>query len=399
MSTHDEQAFTEALRIQAVGAGTPALTLDDVRGRARGIRRRRAAVVAGGAAALVAAAVLPVALLAGGGSSPDSLPPAGDPTVSDTANPEVEASYPPGWIVDGEVRSSDGTAFTPAVDGSVTSVLRLGPDRWALGVEPQGRGLQVVVVSATGSVLATYDALEGGLASDGTGTAVAWIGPDSRPRSLVVGSDEPLQWDGQLVSGRTPPFPVQVLPGCDEQVCRMVVELSEAALSEGQTLVTAASDGAMATVELPGLLRAFDVSPDGTLVSGYTAVDDERAEACSGVVEVATGELLWETCDASSLRFSSDGSTVLGTDAYLDGFGQSFVQVLSASDGTPLSRFEAGTVFDFRWESDGAYLVSMQTNTGENLLLRVDVDGGEPEVRERVSGAPGDPEGMVRLGG
>ena len=43
MNEHDEQAVTEALRIQAVGAGTPTLTLDDVRGRARGIRRRRLA--------------------------------------------------------------------------------------------------------------------------------------------------------------------------------------------------------------------------------------------------------------------------------------------------------------------------------------------------------------------
>jgi hypothetical protein len=399
MSTHDEQAFTEALSIQAVGAGTPALTLDDVRDRARGIRRRRAAVGATGAAVLVAAAVLPVALLVGGGSTSDTLPPAGDPTVSDTANPAVEASYPPGWLVDGEIRSSDGTAFTPEVDGEISYVLRMGADRWVLGVEPKGRGLQVVVVSSTGSVLATYDALEGGLASDGTGTAVAWIGLDSRPRSLVAGAGEPLQWDGQLASGRTPPFPVQVLPGCDEQACEMVAELSGGTLGEAQTLVTAASDGEVATVGLPGLLRAFDVSPDGTLVSGYTAVDDERAEACSGVVEVATGELLWETCDASSLRFSPDGSTALGTDAYLDGFGQSFVQVFSAEDGQPLSRYEGGTVFDYRWADDESFLVSIQTNAGENLLLRVGVDGGDPEVLERVAGAPGDPEGMVRLTG
>ena len=45
---NEQQAFEEALRIQAVGAGTPTLTLDDVRGRARGIRRRRASVAAAG---------------------------------------------------------------------------------------------------------------------------------------------------------------------------------------------------------------------------------------------------------------------------------------------------------------------------------------------------------------
>lgn len=395
----DEKTFEDALRVQAVGAGTPALTLDDVRDRARGIRRRRAAAGAAGAAVLVAAAVLPLALLVGGDSAPDSLPPAGDPTVSDTANPEVEASYPPGWIVDGEVRSGDGTAFTPDVEGRIGYLLRLGPDRWVLGVEPEGRGLQVVVVSSTGAVLATYDALAGGLASDGTGTAVAWVGPDSRPRSLVEGADEPLVWDGLLASGRTPPQPVQVLPGCGDRACEIVVELSGGTPGETETLVTAASAGGVRVIDVPGLLRAFDVSSDGTLVSGYTSVDDSSAEACSGVMEVATGELLWETCEASSFRFSPDGSRVLATDAYLDGFGQSFVQVFSADDGEPLSRYEGGTVFDFRWQSDDSYLVSVQTNAGENLLLRVEVGGGEPEVLERVAGAPGDPEGMVRLGG
>ena len=53
---NEQQAFEEALRIQAVGAGTPTLTLDDVRGRARGIRRRRAAVASAAGAAVVAAA-------------------------------------------------------------------------------------------------------------------------------------------------------------------------------------------------------------------------------------------------------------------------------------------------------------------------------------------------------
>ena len=57
MNEHDEQAVTEALRIQAVGAGTPTLTLDDVRGRARGIRRRRASLAAAAGAGVVAAII------------------------------------------------------------------------------------------------------------------------------------------------------------------------------------------------------------------------------------------------------------------------------------------------------------------------------------------------------
>lgn len=393
------ETLGRALGAQAGRVGPAGLTLADVRGRARSLRRRRAAVGATGAAALVAAALVPLALLVGGDRSAGTLPPAGTPTVSDTANPVEEEAYPPGWVVDGEVRSSDGTAFTPDVDGTISYLLRLGPDRWVLGVEPEGNGLRVVVVDPTGSVLATYDALEGGLATNDVGTAVAWVGPDLRPRSLVAGADGPLRWDGRLVSNQVPPSPAHVLPGCDEQACEMVVELSDVSPGEENTLVTVGSDGGVRPFDLPGVLRVFDVSADASLASGFTSIDEERAEACSAVVETATGERLWESCGAARFRFSPDETMVLATDAFPEGLGQSFVRVLSAGTGELLGSYEGGTVFDYRWESDDAFLVSVQLEDGQHQLVRVGAATGEQTVVERVDGVPDDPSGMVRLGG
>lgn len=396
----DEKIFEDALRVQAVGAGTPALTLDDVRGRARGIRRRRAAVVAGGAAALVAAAVLPVALLVGGGSSPDTLPPAGDPTVSDTANPEVPGPVDQRgtWVEGRTIHPAVGEPFEPDVDGEVATVIGLTDGRWVLGAYPDGGSLAVVVTDSTGQVLATYDAQDGGLASDDAGGAVAWFDPDGEPRVLLAGDAEPFTLPVGRTGGRVAPTPREVLPGCTLVDCAVLVEVYDDSV-DGSTLYTVTNRGEIDSLDRLGLLTVQDISPDGALVSGIVSADEFGQEYCSGVLVFATGEELWRTCEAGSFRFSPDGTRVLGIDAYLDGFGHSFVEVRDALGGEVQGRYEGGTVFDETWESTDSYLVSIQTNAGENLLLRVGVDGGDPEVLERVAGAPGDPEGMVRLTG
>ena len=395
---NEQQAFEEALRIQAVGAGTPTLTLDDVRGRARGIRRRRASVAAAAGAAVVAAAVVPIALLVGGGTSDDTLPPVDAPTVSDTANP-VPSGPSAAWIVDGEVRTADGTAFELPVDGEVSYLLRMAGDQWVLGAYPEGAGreFQVLVVDSSGSVLSTHPATDGGLVRDDAGSAVGWIDEDRRPRILVPGSDEPFVLP-VVLEGRAAPSPREILPGCTTTSCRMLVEVYDGS-PDGSSDLVVSLDGTTEPLERLGLLSITDVSPDGALVSGLVSADEMTFEYCSAVLELATGTELWSTCDAGSFRFSPDSRSVLGADAYLDGFGHSFAEVRDARDGEVVRGFEAGTVFDERWNDDESFLVSMQTNAGENLLLRVPVDGGEPEVVESVPGTPGDPEGIIRLGG
>lgn len=392
MSTYDDElAFEETLRIQAVGAGTPALTLSSVQARARSIRRRRTGLAAGGAAFLVAAAVVPLALLVGGGSSTDSLPPAdGTPTVVDSDNPVV-ASYPPGWIVDGGVRSSDGTSFTPAVAGEISYLHRLGADHWVLGVYPAAGGFEVVVVDSSGAVLSTHDALDSGVAGDDVGTAVAWFARDRTPRVLVAGSTTPDIWS---VVGEGAAGPLEVLSGCTVDECRLVVRTR---LGDGASTVLVDRNGALSTFDRFGLTDLTDVSPDGTLAAGSTQVTDDGS--CSAVVRIDTGEQLWETCEHSTLRFSTDGSRVLGIDARLSGFGHSFVEVLDAADGQVVQRFDGDTIFDEAWDSAGSFLVSQQTDEGRNELVRVGIEEAEVSVLESRPGAPGDPEGIIRLGG
>jgi len=395
---NEQQAFEEALRIQAVGAGTPTLTLDDVRGRATRIRRRRAATGAAGAAALVAVAVVPIALLAGGDRSTDTLPPVSTPTVSDTANP-VPVGPSAAWIVDGEVRAADGTAFDLPLDGEVSYLLRMAGDEWVLGAYPDGAGgeFQILVVDSTGSVLSTHPATDGGLVRDDAGTAVGWIGEDRRPRVLVPGAGDPFVLP-VVLDGRAVPSPREILPDCSTASCRMFVEVYDGS-ADGSSDVVVSLDGTTEPLDRLGLLSITDVSPDGTLVSGLVSADELAFEYCSAVLELASGEELWRTCDAGSFRFSPDSSAVLGADAYLDGFGHSFAEVRDARDGQVLRRLEAGTVFDERWNDEGSFLVSMQTNAGSNELLLIDLDPASMEVVESGAGTPGDPDGIIRLGG
>lgn len=404
----DEKTFEDALRIQAVAAGTPALTLDEVRGRARSIRRRRAAAVAGGAAVLVAAAVLPVALVVGGGSSPDTLPPASTtPTVVDTANPEepptpdLDVADRVGqrgtWLEGRTIHPAVGEPFEPDVDGEISTVMSLTDGRWVIGAYPDG-SFVVVVTDSTGQPLASYEALEDGLATDDDGGAVAWFDPDGEPRVLLAGDAEPFTLPVGRTAGRVAPTPREVLPGCTLVDCAVLVEVYDDSV-DGSTLYTVTNRGEIDSLDRLGLLTVQDISPDGALVSGIVSADEFGQEYCSGVLVFATGEELWRTCEAGSFRFSPDGTRVLGIDAYLDGFGHSFVEVRDALGGEVQGRYEGGTVFDETWESTDSYLVSIQTNAGENLLLRIGVDGGDPEVLQRVAGAPGDPEGMVRLTG
>jgi hypothetical protein len=393
MSTYDERTFEEALRIQAVGAGGPRLTLDDVRGRARRIRRTRTAVATTGAAGLVAAAVLPLALLVGGEDSADTLPPVSTPTVSDTANP-VEPDPEPGeavsqagsWLLDGQVHPAEGAPFTPDVEGDVVSFAGLGDGRWVFSGGPGGGAATITVTDGAGAQLAAYDAQDTYLATDDVTTAVSWIGPGGDPQVLLAGVEEPIATGAELDTRLSPPTPLEILPGCSQEECYVLVETYDDS-PEGSTRSAVGLDGSVQDLDRLGLRSITDVSQDGALVSGITSVDELGQEYCSGVVNFATGEQLWETCDAGTLRFSPDGTVVLGIDANLDGANHSFVQVLDARRGEPVRTKLQGTVFDEAWIDDEHYLVSLGNPDGENALFRFSL-ANEPAEQVADAVAP-----------
>ncbi|MEE3125956.1 MAG: hypothetical protein VX494_01995 [Actinomycetota bacterium] len=385
---NEQQAFEEALRIQAVGAGTPTLTLDDVRGRARGIRRRRAAVASAAGAAVVAAAVVPIALLIGGDSSPDTLPPADNPTVSDTANPVPppdSPSDPPlaavdqrgAWMVDGEVVPANGDPFTPELTGEISSFVGLDDGRWVFTNYPEGGDYVIALTDGSGSVLETFEAADSGLAVDDEGAVASWLGTDSRLRVLLPGDDQPTVVPTELDGRVSAPTPLEVLPGCTAQECVVIVESYD---RDGSTHQTVALDGSVASLDRLGLLSITDVSPDGALVSGHVSVDEFGQEYCSGVLLYATGEELWRTCESGSFRFSPDAALVLGLDPYLDGPNHSLQILFDATTGRELARHQT-IIYDETWDSPDSWL-SVEGGSSTSSVIRYTWDGSRltPEV-------------------
>ena len=121
------------------------------------------------------------------------------------------------------------------------------------------------------------------------------------------------------------------------------------------------------------LIRVADVL-DHDLMLGLVSVDD--LGSCSGVIGAKPGPM-WETCDHTLTSFSPDGSRVLGTDAYLDGFGQRSVVFLDA-DGTVvhqfLSRGRGATVLQTAWE-DSDHVLAVLYERGRWAVVRLGVDG------------------------
>ena len=120
MSNHEP--LRDALRHRADQIGdTSPLTLDDVKGRARGIRRRRAAVTGLAAAAVLAVAVpMGIAVTDGVGEDPENPPVAGPSTT-----PSEDGPAPDTGVKDGVLTTDvDAESYAPAIpflyDGRVT---------------------------------------------------------------------------------------------------------------------------------------------------------------------------------------------------------------------------------------------------------------------------------------
>jgi hypothetical protein len=133
------------------------------------------------------------------------------------------------------------------------------------------------------------------------------------------------------------------------------------------------------------LIRIADVL-DHDLELGLISVDD--LGSCSAVIGVKR-KPLWETCDHTLTSFSPDGARVLGTDAYLDGFGQRSVVFLDA-DGAVLHQFlsmgRGATVLQTAWE-DSDHVLAVLYERGRWAVARLGVDGSAELAVAPVEGA------------
>jgi hypothetical protein len=381
MNDNFDEELTVTLRERA-GAVPPRPDLAGAAIRqAHGIRRRRR--IAGGvaAAALVAVAV-PLGLQAG-----DSLRGAPPPPATqlpdqkpDDRDDEVEITPSQVTVQLPDLPAGDAPTV-PYVDGSQ---LFIDGDTIDLGIDPERLG-QVAYAGGT-AYFATND--EGNLTlqsvpGEGEGTPVdggPWSSPDQRYVAYLA--------DGTLTvedpaAGTTSTLDVgkadylQSITFVGEEL--FLVAGNRAALMRWTIGEPEASS-------VDAVERATAVSPDGGLVADQYKIDDLKAEACTRVTSLDSGETLFDTCEFRVLGFSPDGRYAWGARAYADA-EDTFNVVLDTATGEVIMQVEgpdpnqADAQLLFRgteFESDTSLLIAMEQ--GENAaLVRCDLVSGSCE--------------------
>lgn len=373
MNAHDD--LTGALRRQADGFGDDRpLTLHDVKGRARGIRRRR--VAAGGLAVAAAFAVaVPLGLqgLGSAGTAPpvdpakpsprpvETVPAPDDPTgvrlatgvPAGVATPGIDYAYRdrivPADAPDQPVRTeADYQELAPLGDGWV-------------GVWAEGEDVTVDLVAADGSVTWSGPG-DFGLAASSDGTVVAFGAPGGRLFTVTEGEEPQQLYDG-------PPSLVVAVEGsgsCDaENVCTVWANENQA------DAVPFSVDSTGQRQDVPRMMTLRGVGPDGSLTGTVSATDMGSCSALFG----PDGEQQWRTCDHTLESFSPDGRYVLGAPAYLDGAGEGRIAILDAATGKVLAEAtndmrSQAFVSNARWDVDGTLLLpTFQDGTWRLLRL------------------------------
>ena len=393
----NQEPLRDALRHRAEQLGdTHPLTLDDVKGRARGIRRRRTAVSGLAAAAVVAVAVPMGIAVTDVGEDPENPPVAGP-----SATPSGEGPSPDTGVEDGVLTTDvDAESYAPAIpylyDGRVTlpsgetfplegewdQLVPLGE----AGVVVADAGRQELqVVESDGTVAATYPST-GELAGSADGSLVLYATPEGRLAVLTrTGDQQELPAVPQLRS----PVPVGIdgSDSCDPEVdggC--VVYVTDAGEQPGGYALT--SKGILSPLGDYRTLR--DVSADGW-VSGVISVDELEPGSCSEVRADAFDEQpRWSTCDHTVDAFSPDSSLVVGLPQYLDGVGDSRIALLDATDGTVLGAWSNNAqtqayVGSAAWD-EGDTLLATVYEKGSWSLMRFSPDGGLSKVQDLEGG-------------
>jgi len=398
-----DRELGRALHRQADGIGGAPISIEAVKGTARGIRRRRAlaatAAVAAAVAIIVPTAIAGTDLLRDSGGK--ELPPASqsptaadDPTGDVTARDDLdvrnlETGDAPDlvWIGQGVLHDRDREI---PLKGAYDAVAPLG-DRYVVTANDEG-DQKLVVLDENGAELATYP-LSGGLASNAGHTIVAWMGTDNTPRVLQEGLDEPLQmaaFDGTfsysqvvgLVGNDCTTDPETTVGGG----CTVEFTADD---DQGVRSSYASSSHGFADRSAPEGHAVTAVSPTG----GAIEITEVRDDGTCSVARAGSGDEMWTTCDYRGIAYSPDGSKLLAHDDYGDGFGDTQVTVLDANAGDPLVDLKStedsqAFVFDQVWE-DEEHLLAVVYQQGEWSVVRFGLDGSREYAVEPVS-APDD---------
>ncbi len=396
MSSHDDKdLLAQALRERAAGM-SGSVDLDAVKGRARGIQRRRRAVTGLVAAAVIAVAV-PVGLNVTDGMRSTAPVPAnpspsvvesGDPTPSPRPTPRADGTFP--LTVQSLSRGDDTGVPYLRGDQLLTSreTLRL-PEPYGMIAPYDGGYLAVGSAENPGEVLfldsdldVTRTEPDGGyaLAVSHDGTRVAYVVRQTDTKVLLVNAPtdgtDPTTWSIE-VPGRETLEPVGFL---DDDTVVYQDEL-------GNVMGIAGPGDDLTPIE--GFLRLDDTSETTGLVSGLVSYGNDGG--CSGVMDPASGTLLWESCDHSRLRFSPDGRHVVADASYYDGPGSPTLSLLDASTGDEVATFspEPGGrtvvgVMQATWEDDDSVVAYVEEGR-DQAMLRLGLDGSVERVTDVVT--------------
>jgi hypothetical protein len=359
MSTHDDLGRT--LRERADEIHDAPLTVDDVRRRARLIRRRRAAGVVAGAA-LVAAVALPVALLGGAGADRSDPSPAPEPTQAVDPNDEGVPTLQDGVIIypdgpriplPGELRdTADGFAV-------------LGTDRYVVTSPAPNGDREANLVDGDGRALDRFPLYSGITVGSGR-TSVAWVAPDRTLRLLVAGSDEPRT----IAVGDVGPTQTTAITGDCADKCTIAVRTDRGGGLGGTVLVTSEGDVADGPAAVPAIAA---VSPDGSLVAGLDSIADDDIHVCGGMYDVGVGDYLWRGCEDNAFDFSPDGTLV--ATSFAEGRGPTGVRIRDVSSGATVAELSGSWIASTAWEDSTHLLAVVVADDGSTSLQRVGLDG------------------------
>jgi hypothetical protein len=366
------------------------LTLDDVQGKARTIRRRRTAVTSGIAAAAVLAVIVPVGLTLGDGTNRPA--PAPSPTQGVEPSPNPDGTFPLTLDVpEGDVPTTGFIAFddqqlvTP--DGAFDlpgDFFQIAPyDGGWVGIrggDYPPTGHQLVVLDAELQELTAVPA-SAGLAISSDGSRVAWIeargnGDDWTVVNAATDGGEQI---------RTPTSADTAVEGFLAEDAVATSHFDEAT---GETFYRQAGpDGELDAIPLDGYQRVGGVSEVTGLVAGQTEFRGDSS--CSEVrnTDTAQPRLVFKTCDHQMGAFSPDGRWLIGYATYFD-LGSQSLAILDAATGDPVVEFvgsrkpaEAAMVHSAVWEDDDT-VVAVVEQGGRQAVLRLEADGAATRVSD-----------------
>ncbi|PVG84709.1 hypothetical protein DDE18_03685 [Nocardioides gansuensis] len=379
MNTHDEleRELAATLRGRVDHLADAPLTLHDVTGKARSIRRNRR--LATGAGLLAAAAVIvPVAIFSGGDArraeEPMPVTPVPTPVAEQVVlSPDAPVGEAPrvAWIEGRTIHLPDGT--TIATERPYVSVHLVAGDVLAVWNDDETGFKRMDELDESGEVLASTP-MEGPVVANEDGSVIAYaLGGEHGPiqvrtaeATTTIEADVPY---GMLTA-------VNGADGCPDG-CAIYYSAP-------------GPEGGMGRVDLDGnvtrpvtdVLSISDAHGD-RLVAGLTAADSIELTFCSAVFE--GGARKWETCETSLEAFSPDGAWVMASDAYQDGAGQSMVAILDTGSGGRQVQYDAGDGFvNYRIWEDATHLLVAHHSFADGLwrLYRVGLDGSVEQAAE-----------------